>query len=256
LSKQTILPKNVIIVEQNPLLNSESELDYLISEEWPFKIKHNFIHQSGVCNARNMALDLVESEWTLLGDDDNRFEPNLIESLFHEVEKTGTNVGTTIYLKPEEKQTYFKTAQTPVFGGGNSFMKSSLIEHVKFGNQFEHNYGEDIDFGMQLRNLGEDIVYYSNIRITHLKAPFGGYRIKVKHPWDDEKYQPKPSPTIMLFNLKYLTKQQNQLYKLLLFIKFYKHHSIKNPFNYIVDMKKRWNISLLWADKLNADSNA
>ncbi|GAA3621374.1 glycosyltransferase family 2 protein [Flavivirga jejuensis] len=256
LSKQTILPKNVIIVEQNPQENATSSLDYLTNEEWPFNIKHKFIHQSGVCNARNIALDLVESEWTLLGDDDNRFEPDLIKNLLKAVEKTGTKVGTTIYLKPEEKQTYFKTSQTPVFGGGNSFMKSSLIKDVKFGMEYEHNYGEDIDFGMQLRNLGEDIIYYSNIRITHLKAPFGGYRIKVEHPWDHEKCQPKPSPTIMLFNLTHLTKQQNQLYKLLLFIKYYKSQSIKNPFKYIANMKKEWYVSLLWADKLKERFNA
>jgi hypothetical protein len=109
---------------------------------------------------------------------------------------------------------------------------------------------------MQIRHLGADVISVPDIIITHLKAPVGGYRIKVKHPWNDEKYQPKPSPTIMLFNLKYLTKQQNQLYKLLLFIKFYKHHSIQNPSSYIADMKKRWNVSLLWADKLNTDSNA
>tara|TARA_R110002096_G_scaffold370561_1_gene564036 strand:+ start:40 stop:1566 length:1527 start_codon:yes stop_codon:yes gene_type:complete len=249
LSKQTILPKYVIIVEQNPKVNSTSELDYLINEDWPFAIKHKFIHQSGVCNARNLALSLVESEWTLLGDDDNRFEADLIENVFNEIEKTGAKAGTTIYLKPEEKQTYFKTSQTPVFGGGNSFMKSSLIKHVKFSMPYEHNYGEDIDFGMQLRNLGEDIIYYSNIRITHLKAPIGGYRIKVEHPWKDEKHQPKPSPTIMLFNLTYLTKQQNQLYKLLLFIKYYKSQSVKNPFKYIANMKKGWYASLHWAKK-------
>ncbi len=36
LSKQTILPKNVIIIEQNPLAGSTSELDYLQDKNWPF----------------------------------------------------------------------------------------------------------------------------------------------------------------------------------------------------------------------------
>ena len=40
LTKQTKLPKNVIIIEQNPDLNSVSALDYLTSERWPFILKH------------------------------------------------------------------------------------------------------------------------------------------------------------------------------------------------------------------------
>ena len=63
LSKQTILPKNVIIVEQNPIKDAVSELDYLSNQTWPFTIKHHFIHQTGACNARNLALSLVENDW-------------------------------------------------------------------------------------------------------------------------------------------------------------------------------------------------
>lgn len=256
LSKQTILPKNVIIVEQNPKENSVSELDYLKNEPWPFNIRHKFINQTGVCNARNMALNLVESEWTLLGDDDNRFDPDLIEKFFEETEKTGLKVGTSVYLKPDEKQTYFKRAQTPIFAGGNSFIKSDIIKKVKFNLNFEHNYGEDHEFGMQIRALGEDIIFYPNVKITHLKAPFGGFRTNVSHPWSNEEKLPKPSPTLMLLYLKSLTKQQLQGYKLLLFIRFYKNQPIKNPYSYIKNMQKRWGVSLVWAHKLNKSANA
>ena len=43
LSEQTVLPKNVIIVEQNPIINAVSELDYLVNESWPFQVKHQLI---------------------------------------------------------------------------------------------------------------------------------------------------------------------------------------------------------------------
>ena len=250
------MPKNVIIVEQNPIEGSVSELDYLIKENWPFNIKHKFINKTGVCNARNIAMSLVESEWTLLGDDDNRFDIGLIESFFTEAKKTGIKVGTTVYLQPNEKQTYFKTTQTPIFAGGNSFIKSNLLKKVKFNLNFEHNYGEDHEFGMQLRNIGEDVIFYPNIKITHLKAPFGGFRIKFPHPWANEIYSPKPSPTLMLLYLKNFTKQQLQCYKLLLFVRFYKNQSIKNPLRYIKNMQKRWSVSLNWALKLENTSNA
>ncbi len=100
----------------------------------------------------------------------------------------------------------------------------------------------------KLEIYGEDVVFISDVLITHLKAPIGGFRIERKNIWDDEIYQPKPSPTIMLFNQKYLTEYQMLGYKLLLFIKFYKHQSIKNPFRYISEMKKQWNSSFTGAN--------
>jgi glycosyltransferase involved in cell wall biosynthesis len=256
LSNQTILPKNVIIVEQNADPNSVSELDYLFNDQWPFNIRHNFIHRTGVCNARNLALQQVTSEWILLGDDDNRFKSDLIQNLLDQIRSLGKKVVTTVYIQPNEKQTFFKTSQTQIFGGGNSLLNSKLLEKVKFDSAYEFGYGEDNDFGMQIRNLGEDVIFASDILITHLKAPIGGYRIKHKNEWDDEKYVPKPSPTIMLFNQRYLTDEQILGYKLLLFIKFYRGQSIKNPFRYISQMNKRWNSSLYWSKILENKMNA
>ncbi|RAJ16998.1 glycosyltransferase family 2 protein [Olleya aquimaris] len=256
LSVQTILPKNVIIVEQNPLEDSVSELDYLKTHDWPFNIKHTFTHQSGVCNARNLALSQVESEWTFLGDDDNRFEAHLIETLFNHIKQYGVQVGTTVYLQPNETQTYLKTAQTSIFGAGNSIIKSSLIKQVKFNMNFEFNYGEDNDFGMQLRHLGEDVVYFADIKITHLKAPIGGYRTKVKQLWADDVVQPKPSPTIMLLNETYFTKHQLLGYKLLLGLRSFKHSPTKNPFAYIKQYKKQWKRSQFWSTTLQSKTHA
>jgi glycosyltransferase involved in cell wall biosynthesis len=250
LSQQTILPKNVIIIEQNLLEESVSELHYLTTETWPFKIKHTFTHQSGVCNARNLALSQVESEWTFLGDDDNRFAPDLIETTFSHIEQYGVFVGTTVYLQPHEKQTYLKTAQTSIFGAGNSVIKSSLIQKVKFNLNFEFNYGEDTDFGMQLRNLGEDVVYFADIKIDHLKAPIGGYRTKVKHPWSDDEILPKPSPTIQLLYQTYFTPEQLLGYKLLLGLRSFKNSATKNHLTFIRYYKKQWKRSQYWSQKL------
>ena len=86
--------------------------------------------------------------------------------------------------------------------------------------------------------------------MLHLKAPIGGFRFKVTHKWSNEIIQPKPSPTVMAFNLKHQTKEQLKGYKTLLFFKFYKQQNIKNPFNYIAIMNKRWNVSLKWARQM------
>jgi glycosyltransferase involved in cell wall biosynthesis len=252
LSHQTVKPKNVIIVEQNPICGSVSELDYIITEEWPYNIKHIFTHQTGVCNARNLALAEVTSEWTLLGDDDNRLNNTLIEDLFSKLEHHGATVGTTVYLQPNEVQTYLKTAQTSIFGAGNSIVKSYVLDTVKFNMAYEFNYGEDNDFGMQLRQLGHDVIYFADVKITHLKAPIGGYRTKVQQLWENDTIQPKPSPTIQLLHQTYFTIQQQLGYKLLLGLRSYKNSTGKHPLKNIKHFKKQWERSVYWCQKLKS----
>jgi hypothetical protein len=257
LSIQTLLPKNVIIIEQNPDKNSKSELDYLSLESWPFKIKHKFIHQIGVCNARNLALSFVESEWVLLGDDDNKFENNLIENLFKKIKLIGAKVATTMYIQPNETSEFLITSQTDIFGSGNSMLKTSLLKKVSFDMAFEFGYREDSDFGMQLRKTGNDVIYFPEIKITHLKLPFGGFRTKFTPEWSSDLIQPKPSPTVMVYVKKHYNKFQKRGYKFILFLKFYKKQSIKFPFSYIKNMNKQWEQSEYWSEQLlNKEKNA
>ncbi|SFZ92932.1 Glycosyltransferase, GT2 family [Flaviramulus basaltis] len=250
LSNQTLLPKNVIIVEQNPLPESVSELDFLNTEIWPFNIKHTFTHKTGVCNARNLALSQIESEWVFLNDDDNMFDENLMETVFNKAKQYGIVAITTAYLQQGETLLFNQLHQTGIFGSGNSFVKTDYLNKVCFNMALEFGYGEDFDFGMQLRNQGVDIVYCPDIKITHLKAPFGGFRTKVKQLWDDEVIQPKPSPTIMYTFLKHYTLKQILNYKLVLFLRLIKKESIFNYSNFFKEFQNKWNASLYWAKKL------
>ncbi|MFD0989549.1 glycosyltransferase family 2 protein [Mariniflexile jejuense] len=250
LANQTILPKNVIIIEQNPLPDSVSELDFITTKNWPFHIKHTFTHQTGVCNARNLALNQIESEWVFLNDDDNRFDEHLIESVFKKVHDFGVLAITTVYLQENEKLLFTKTHQTGIFGSGNSFIKASCLKNIRFNMALEFGYGEDFDFGMQLRNEGVDVIYCPDIRITHLKAPFGGFRTEVKQLWDADMVQPKPSPTIMYTFLKHYTKKQLLNYKLVLFLRLIKKESIFNYWSFYKNFQKKWQASIFWAKKL------
>lgn len=254
LALQTHLPKNVIIVEQNPLAESLSELDYLQNESWPFTIKHTFTHQAGACNARNLALKQVESEWVFLNDDDNRFDANLIEKTFDNIKKYGEKSVTTSYLQRNEKKNYLTINQSGIFGSGNSFVKTEMLNQVSFDGALEFGYGEDTDFGLQLRNLGVDVIYFPNPEILHLKAPMGGFRTKPKLQWQNEPIQPKPSPTIMYVKQKYDTKEQILGYKTILFFKFYKLQSIKSPFQYYKNFQKQWRASVFWANVLKVQN--
>ncbi|KAF2513569.1 glycosyltransferase family 2 protein [Flavobacterium foetidum] len=250
LAVQTHLPVNVIIIEQNPNPESSSELDYLTSEDWPFTIKHTFTNQSGACNARNLALNQVESEWVFLNDDDNRFGSDLLENVLSNLKRFGLQALTTSYLQTNEIKKDLRVKQHSFFGSGNSFICSNVLNKVKFDMKFEFGYGEDIDFGMQLRNIGTDIIYFPNLEILHLKAPIGGFRTKPVLRWSSDPIQPKPSPTVMLCKQLHLTINQVSAYKFILLLKFYKVQKIKNPILYYANFKKQWRQSLYWMNNL------
>jgi GT2 family glycosyltransferase len=249
-SKQTILPKRIIIIEQNADASASSDLDFLYNQTWPFQIIHKFIHQTGACNARNLALSLINSEWIFLADDDNRFEPTLLEEIFFKINKFGLECVTTSYLQSFETKRYFVTHQFDTFGSGNSFVKKAALKNIIFDTSFEFGYGEDADFGMQLRKKGIDIIYIPEAEILHRKAPIGGFRTKFVFNYDNDLVQPKPSPTVMLLKLKHSSKEQILAYKLRLFFKFYKEQNIKNPFCYFKLVTLQWQKSTFLAQEL------
>lgn len=250
LAKQTQLPEKVIVIEQNPDAGSTSELELFFKKEWPFQIKHFFTHQTGACHARNLGLKEVTADWIFLADDDNVLEPDLIQSIFMKLKMLGMDAITTSYLQKNEQQLFNRIVQWHTFGAGNSFVRKSVLGGLQFDETLEHGYGEDADFGMQLRNKGVDIIYVPNPSILHLKAPMGGFRTKPVLPWSQESRVPKPSPTIMRFYQKHRTKEQILGYKTGLFLKYYRKQAIKNPFRYFRTFKTQWNQSVFWAEKL------
>ncbi|CAN1541946.1 Glyco_tranf_GTA_type domain containing protein [Flavobacteriaceae bacterium] len=253
LAKQTHLPTNVIIVEQNPQKDSVSELDYLLSEKWPFAIKHTFTHQAGACNARNLALSQVESEWVFMADDDIRIDFDFIEKGF----AVATSFGIDAITFGCYEANYQKTSklnynmQWSSFGSGCSIVKINEIENLRYNKALEFGYGEDTDYGLQLRNKGKDIVFAPIPELLHLKASIGGFRTKPKLQWQEDTIQPKPSPTVLLYKLLHQTKEQVLGYKTTLFFKFYQHQSVKNPFRYFANYRKQWKQSMYWANELN-----
>lgn len=244
LLNQTTLPKKVIIIEQNPLKESSSELDYLRNRNWPFKIDHTFTHQAGACNARNLALKVVTADYVFFADDDIRIGEDFLQKALTKMHTFGVQAATFNCLMPGEKKEYHTIAQTTNFGSGCSIVEQQTLKNLTFNELYEHGYGEDVDFGMQLRCSGTDAVYFPLPEILHLKAPTGGFRYKHIHPWENDTIQPKPSPTVMHFKKKYFTLKQLNGFRVLLYIQFYKNSSVKNPFKYIPYMNKRWNKSL------------
>ncbi|MBS1534288.1 MAG: glycosyltransferase family 2 protein [Bacteroidetes bacterium] len=250
LAKQTFLPRNIIVIEQNPDPNSTSNLDYLWQQQWPFQIKHKFIHQTGACNARNIGLELVESEFCFLADDDLFFEHNLIENAMNAFETISNEVFMVACHLKEQTIQSMPPKQFPVFGSGAAFVKSSCLKNLSFRRGYEFGFGEDIDFGMQLRNHGFDVIYLSTFKILHLKAPMGGFRTQPVLRWQNEVFQPKPSPTMMLFHLLHQSPEQINSYKTTLFINTFERKYWIKPLHYYRIFKKKWNTSMYWAKQL------
>lgn len=249
-SKQTLLPNKIIIVEQNPVEGSTSELAYLTKEEWPFEIQHFFIHQTGACNARNLALNQTQSEWVFLADDDIRVEADFMQKTLEQINNFGIKAVTLKCFQKGEIPTDSVVFQWGPFGSGCSLVSADSLKNCKFGMGYEFGFGEDGDFGMQLRNQGCDVLYFPEPEIMHLKAPIGGFRTKPVLQWQNDSIQPKPSPTIMLYQMMHNTKEQTLGYKTILFFKYYKYQTIKNPIRYYGNFQKQWDKSVFWANKL------
>ncbi len=251
LANQTYLPVNVIVIEQNPEEDSVSELDFIQNNPWPFSIKHHFTHQSGACNARNIGLELIESEFCFFADDDIIFEPDLLEKVMQSFEVTGNEVIlVSCHLKTQKIKVELPK-QFPIFGGGHAFVKSVCLEGLSFKMAYEFGFGEDGDFGMQLLSKGYDILFISTSEIIHLKAPIGGFRTKPVLRWQNEIIQPKPSPTVMLYKLLHETNEQLSSYKVTLFFKNLNRSFFLNPIKYISVFQKKWHKSQYWANELN-----
>lgn len=204
LKKQTLLPKRVIIIEQNPDDNSVSDFDFKASD-FPFEIVHFFTHKTGACNARNIGLDNIISEYTFFADDDILIENDFIELAFQEMSKYPCNAFIFSCLNVGQAKQYNKVSQTTIFGSGCSIVQSEVVKNIRFDTQFEFGFGEDSDFGMQIRNKGEDVLYLPSPEIIHLKAPIGGFRTVTKKATTRKN---KPSETVILFKKKHDTTEQ------------------------------------------------
>ena len=250
LSVQTILPKNVIIIEQNPILNAATELDYLVNENWPFQIKHQLIYQLGACNARNLALQEITSDWIFFADDDIEIATDFLENCLNNAKKYKQKVFSLSCLLRNEKKHFKNCFQWVSFGSGASFANIHAIKNLKFDSKYEFGFGEDSDFGMQIRNNGNDVIYFPTPEILHLKAPMGGFRTKVIRKWDNDTIEPKPSPTVMVFKLKYDSEEQFFAYKLMYFFRMFNFMKLSNPIKKYKTIKAKWNRSVHWAQQL------
>lgn len=255
LSLQTLKPKNVIVVEQLKD-GDQSELDYLKTEKWPFNIIHICTHQFGACNARNIALKHIKSSWLFFADDDIKIDIDFLERGLIKIKNLSIKAGQFFtYMEGEVSPFHSDYFQWNAFGTCSSIISSQLIKMgCKFDLSFEHGYGEDSDFGMQIRAKGVDVIHFNDPKIFHFKAANGGFRYVVKKPWDEGKLKPIPSPTVMLFNKKYLTPEQRLSYKTIFIVKSILSNSLVENIRLVFFFSRRWKLSKKWANNLDSEN--
>ncbi|MFT5971148.1 MAG: GT2 family glycosyltransferase [Flavobacteriales bacterium] len=244
LTLQTLMPKKIIIIEQHPDKEATSELDDLLTKSYPFEIEHKFIHQLGACNARNLALSMATAKWIFFADDDIEFHSDLLKSVLLEMNKYGVKGAKISSFQPSETVVPNNTIRTSKsFGTGAGICINSKL--LQFDKGFELGYGEDADFGVQIRNHFGHILQFDKHPILHHKAPSGGFRFKKTHPWQKVGERPAPAPQMMYFYLKNMTDIQTQGY-----FWFYLFPKTASQLLRLRKAKNAWNNSLKWAKTL------
>jgi hypothetical protein len=249
-ASQTILPQKIVIIEQNEEKNTSTQLDYLTTQSWPFNIAHDFIHQTGACNARNKAILQTSAIWVLFFDDDNRFDNDIMERVSIAIKSTDSKVLNLAYLQKGEVEIGTSFKQWESFGSGCSIVHREIVEGCRFDMALEYGYGEDVDYGMQIRQAGFDVIYAPQIQLLHLKAPVGGFRKPHVFPWHNDPIQPKPSPQIMYHRKKNYTAKQLLGYKMVQFFKTYGVFDTKLPWTHYKKYKQAWEQSEKWGTQL------
>lgn len=254
LKQQTHLPNKVIIVEQNPIENSQSELSYLQEEKWPFTIQHTFIQQLGACNARNIAIHQVESKWIFFADDDIRIKSTFLQDALQKIQNNNLQAVVFQCVEKEQNDNSVDSSiiQTTIFGSGSSIVTSEV--KILFNKKLEFGYGEDTEFGLQLRNLGIDVVYVTTPNILHLKAPVGGFRYQHIFPWDNEVVKPLPMPTILLYKKLYYTKEQINGFRTSFFLHLASKQKGLGKIFFIRKFKRQWEASNYWSNILKNEN--
>jgi GT2 family glycosyltransferase len=206
---QTVLPREVIIVDQSPRDDSERAIAELFagaSDRVRRQVTLKYIHDpaiSGLATARNEALKHSHGEVVLFLDDDVELEADFVETLLRAYaehpEVAGISGIITNYVPElllnrlwrrvfvigpfhDDRQTIYQKAESlrysaPLrvtrFTGALMSFRSSAIRDVRFdANLKGASEGEDVDFCMHLEPSAK-LVIHPGARLAHKISPAG-----------------------------------------------------------------------------------
>ena len=209
LFRQTILPRELVIVDQSGSDDSRMNIESLyqaLADDQRLQLHLHYIHDpliSGAAVARNVALARASCDILLFLDDDVELEPTFLAELLRTYAThpsvAGVSGVVTNYSAPpfamrlwkqifmrgpfrDDRERFYWEAATmrqggvrrvTRLGGGLMSFRASAIGDVRFDERLRGvSDGEDVDFCMRL-GTGAELLMNSHARLVHNASPSG-----------------------------------------------------------------------------------
>lgn len=278
LKNQTIPPTKVVVVDATPI-ESRNKTAYEI-DNLPFELIVKFQTTKGSCRARNEALELLDTDYVIFGDDDICIPNDFVEKHIQFLQTYDADACNGLDIRADhEKQTLndlwikldaientrWKSGVSFNYSNANSCVTRKVLDKLKENDiNFDGGYGEDSDFGLRILKGGFVLLHNPFSANLHLKPAQGGYRFwgnqakkRKTMPWEGDfpvkNIIPVPSPTISYFNLKHYDKKTQKEYKIKHFLLYLSSGSFSDKMLKIITLPKKvlqFNKSIFYADKL------
>jgi glycosyltransferase involved in cell wall biosynthesis len=213
LRRQTVRPREVIVVDQNPPEARQPEV-YAGYDDLNLRVVWQ--DERGQSLARNTGLTEATCEYVFLFDDDSIAQDDLIETHVRAVIGNRCHISTGVsYPPPPSNYTlpsgfrHQRLSQT--FDTGNSLLPLALARRLGgLDRNYDHGPGTDLDFGTRLYLDGQRILHNPQAVRVHFKAPMGGLRTYGvrKYNTDAGLLRPFPHVTQTYYGLRYLSPAQ------------------------------------------------
>ncbi|SEP54934.1 glycosyltransferase family 2 protein [Flavobacterium urocaniciphilum] len=283
LKNQTVPPTKVVVVDATPLENRQEKI-YEI-DNLPFELIVQFQTTKGSCRARNEALELLDTDYVIFGDDDICIPDNFVENHILFLQNYNADACNGLDIRADhEKQTLndlwpklkeienirWKSGVSFNYSNANSCVSRAVLNVLKDNDvNFDGGYGEDTDFGLRILKNGFVLLHNPFSANLHLKPAQGGYRFwgnqakkRKAMPWEGDfpvkNIFPIPSPTISYYNLKHYDKKALKEYKIKHFLLYLGSGSISDRVLKFITLPKKfmqYEKSIFYAKKLIERNN-
>lgn len=177
LARQSIPPREVIVVDQTPLDRRRHDLEEAFPD-LPLQVIQ--LPEPGQCTSRNAGLRALRGEQVLFLDDDDEVADDLVESHLRRLIPTGIDAscGGVDERDSGPPPVEFRHRQVSgVFPTNNTMLRvAALRSSGLFDPAFDRGARADHDLGMRLYLSGALLMFDPDVRVFHHRAPQGGLR--------------------------------------------------------------------------------
>ena len=216
---QTILPYEVIVIDQTPVSERKPELFQGYDK---IGLRYFSMDQSGQCGSRNLGLLQSSGDYILFIDDDVEVKPDLLEQHIRCMEYFNADVSCGVCDEVDAgpiPYDYTFIRHSDVFPTNNGMVRRATLEKSGlFDMAFDHGQRADGDIGARVYKTGASLILNPEIRVLHHRAPRGGLR---KHNVRKVTYSSSrkyithfriPHVTELYLNMRHFSHQEQREY--------------------------------------------